>query len=67
MPDDCPACARPYIYGHILSGWRPCTCGGHRTTLCRADKGGCGHTQLDPPHNPDTCLPDTGHAPRLGT
>jgi len=59
----CPACGQLPVYGRVLAGWRPCNCGGHRTTRCRADKGGCGHLRLDPPHDPEVCLPDPGHAP----
>jgi hypothetical protein len=63
----CPGCGRVPGYGLVLAGWQPCSCGGHRTTYCRPDAGGCGHTRLDPELDEATCLPDPGHAPRLSS
>lgn len=51
----CPSCGRwpgPYRF---LVGWHPCGCGGHLTSYCRPDTGGCGFEQFDPLLDPDTC------------
>lgn len=51
----CRACGRwpgPYRF---LIGWQPCQCGGHQTRSCRADNGGCGHTEHEPPIDPESC------------
>lgn len=56
----CPGCGRapgPYL---VLVGWRPCLCGGHRTTYCRADNGGCGTTRFDPEIDPDRGCAEPG-------
>ena len=57
----CPECGRlpgPYL---VLRGWRPCRCGGHQTSYCTADTGGCGHTHYEPELDPQRCTePDFG-------
>ncbi len=61
----CPQCGRVPGPGLVLAGWLPRICGGHSTTYCRPDVGGCGHTRHEPPLDRETCPPDTGHAPRV--
>jgi hypothetical protein len=41
----CPECGRLPGPNLVLVGWHPCGCGGHATTYCRTDTGGCGHTR----------------------
>ena len=57
----CPECGRlpgPHL---VLQGWHPCRCGGHSTTYCTTDTGGCGHTRYEPELDPDRCVnPDFG-------
>jgi hypothetical protein len=52
----CPECGRlpgPHL---VLRGWQPCRCGGHATTYCTTDTGGCGHTRYEPQPNPQRCI-----------
>lgn len=51
----CPKCGRLPGPNLVLVGWHPCACGGHATTYCRADAGGCGHTRYQPAIHPDRC------------
>ncbi|HEY0813800.1 MAG TPA: hypothetical protein VGE11_11020 [Pseudonocardia sp.] len=57
----CPECGRlpgPHL---VLRGWQPCRCGGHSTTYCTTDTGGCGHTRYEPELDPERCVdPDFG-------
>jgi hypothetical protein len=51
----CPECGRLPGPDLVLVGWHPCACGGHATTYCRADTGGCGHTRYEPELDPEGC------------
>jgi hypothetical protein len=51
----CTECGRLPGPNLVLVGWHPCTCGGHATTHCRADNGGCGHTVYEPAIDPERC------------
>ncbi len=51
----CPGCGRHPGPALVLAGWYLCGCGGHRTSLCRIDRGGCGTEQIYPPLDPKTC------------
>lgn len=54
--EPCPRCGRTPGPDLVLEGWRPCRCGGHRTTRCRIDTGGCGHTHFEPPLIEGRCV-----------
>lgn len=59
----CPGCGRlpgPYL---VLIGWQPCRCGGHRTTLCPTESGGCGHERFEPELREGCVEPAFGFAP----
>ena len=51
----CPECGQLPGPNLVLAGWHPCRCGGHATTYCRTDNGGCGHTRYEPPIDPERC------------
>jgi hypothetical protein len=51
----CPECGRLPGPNLVLLGWHPCGCGGHATTYCRIDTGGCGHTRYEPELDPGRC------------
>ena len=51
----CPSCGRWPGPHRFLAGWHPCGCGGHSTTYCRPDTGGCGYEQFDPLLDPELC------------
>lgn len=51
----CPECGRLPGPNLVLIGWHPCRCGGHTTTYCRPDAGGCGYEQFEPGQDPETC------------
>ena len=51
----CPECGRLPGPNLVLVGWHPCGCGGHATTYCRTDTGGCGHTRYEPELVPQRC------------
>lgn len=51
----CPECGRLPGPNLMLRGWHPCRCGGHSTTYCRTDTGGCGHTRYEPELAPQRC------------
>ena len=57
----CPECGRlpgPYL---VVRGRQPCRCGGHHTSYCTPDTGGCGHTRYEPELDPQRCTePDFG-------
>src|SRR5689334_22668958 len=55
LASGCPECGRLPGPTLVLVGWHPCTCGGHSTSYCRADAGGCGHTRYEPPIDPERC------------
>lgn len=65
MTDDhhvpCPTCGRMPAPGLVLFGWHPCSCGGHGTTWCRDDVGGCGHTRYSPELDPERCRDPRNH------
>jgi hypothetical protein len=63
--DPCPQCGKPPAMYEVLHGWHPCSCGGHRTRRCRADKGGCGHAMYVPALNPEVCTPPRDGFPSL--
>lgn len=51
----CPECGRLPGPNLVQLGWHPCICGGHATTYCRADTGGCGNTRYEPELDPQRC------------
>lgn len=59
----CPACGRLPGPSLVLVGWQPCRCGGHGTTRCRADNGGCGFERFEPDLRAGCIDPAFGFAP----
>ena len=52
----CPECGRLPGPNLVLPAWQPCRCGGHRTTLCVEETGGCGQTHFVPELVPGQCV-----------